>query len=63
MPNEPIDFRPIDHVTSRRRDALRGKGCVLCGGDTSEFRNEISKRDFGITGCCQVCQDDMYGAD
>ena len=26
----------------------------------NEFRDEISKREFGISGMCQSCQDDFF---
>jgi hypothetical protein len=28
-----------------------------------QFRNEISRREFQISGLCQQCQDKMFGAD
>ena len=27
------------------------------------FRDEISRREFGILGLCQECQDDFFGED
>jgi hypothetical protein len=29
----------------------------------TEFRNEISKKEHLISGFCQKCQDDTFGAD
>ena len=40
--------------------------CPFCGKEIDiekEFRNEISKKEFRISGLCQKCQDEMYGAD
>ena len=28
-----------------------------------DFRNEISRREFRISGLCQACQDDFFGKD
>ena len=41
--------------------AIAGKGCVKCGKPAVDFRDEISKKEFGISGFCQVCQDDIFG--
>lgn len=39
--------------------------CPICGIkiETGSFRNEISKKEFKISGMCQKCQDDIFGAD
>ena len=34
--------------------------CVSCKGVT-EFRDELSKKEYGISGLCQSCQDDVFG--
>ncbi len=35
--------------------------CTWCGGDASEFRNEISRGEYRISGFCQKCQDETFG--
>lgn len=30
--------------------------------DSSAFRDEVSKREFGISGLCQKCQDEIFGS-
>lgn len=35
--------------------------CVCCGGVATEFLDEISRREFGISGLCQICQDKTFG--
>ena len=37
--------------------------CVKCGGRASDFRDELSRREYGITGYCQKCQDEVFGSD
>ena len=41
------------------------KKCPLCGKpiNMEDFRNEISKREYSISGMCQECQDDVFGKD
>ena len=41
--------------------AIAGNGCVKCGESAVDFRDEISKKEFGISGFCQACQDDIFG--
>lgn len=41
------------------------KKCPFCKKhiNMSEFRNQISKKEFIISGLCQNCQDEMFGKD
>lgn len=34
--------------------------CVLCGEEIKEFRDEISLREYNISGTCQECQDLLF---
>ena len=43
--------------------AIAGQGCVDCGGPAIEFRNEVSRKEYNISGLCQKCQDELFGAD
>jgi len=36
---------------------------IGCGGEATEFRDEISRREFSISGLCQKCQDAFFGSD
>lgn len=40
--------------------AKAGNGCVMCGGPADIFRDELSRREFGISGICQECQDKFF---
>ncbi len=46
-------------------DAVGRGDCPFCHKPVRDvdFRNEISKREFGISGLCQSCQDDTFGKD
>ena len=35
--------------------------CVSCGGDATDFKDNLSKREFQISGLCQKCQDSIFG--
>ena len=34
--------------------------CVTCGKQVTTFRNEISKKEYRISGMCQECQDGVF---
>lgn len=43
------------------RERMDHNKCVFCGDNAVHFRDEISRREFGISGMCQVCQDMVFG--
>ena len=43
--------------------AIAGEGCVRCGESAVDFKDELSKKEFGISGLCQPCQDEIFGPD
>jgi hypothetical protein len=60
IPERPVDFM---YPEVRRQESIAGRTCVEppigCGGSAHEFRDEISIREYRITGLCQSCQDSM----
>lgn len=34
--------------------------CPTCGKEIGAFRDALSKREFEISGMCQVCQDSIW---
>lgn len=57
-----------DHLetTFGRTTAIKADVCIKppfgCGGPATEFRDEISKKEYTISGLCQNCQDRVFGA-
>ena len=41
--------------------AIAGNSCVKCGEAAVDFKDELSKKEFGISGFCQTCQDEIFG--
>jgi hypothetical protein len=41
-------------------DSIKADVCVACGKPAVEFTDEISKREFSISGLCQECQDRIF---
>ena len=47
-----------------RRESITEKVCVSCGTENlteESFRDELSLREFHISGLCQNCQDSVFG--
>ena len=44
-----------------RRTMIDADLCTSCGGPATDFKDELSKREFTISGFCQKCQDDIFG--
>ncbi len=44
-----------------RELAQAENSCVKCGGRADTFRDEVSKREYGISKFCQQCQDEFFG--
>ena len=46
-----------------RKTSIVNRTCVSCDAKVSEegFRDEVSLREFHISGLCQVCQDKVFG--
>jgi len=66
---EPTEKSPaIETLLERiagRTTAIKGDRCVRlpvgCEGPATEFRDELSKREYRISGLCQKCQDRIFG--
>jgi len=46
-----------------RRLAIAGNQCVKCGAHNLEFRDGLSRKEHGLSGFCQSCQDNIFGPD
>lgn len=70
MNNEMEKFK--DEMAMRffgrsRTLAIAGGGCVKCGASVVlskdgglDFRDEVSEREYLISGFCQACQDEIW---
>lgn len=59
-----IPDRLASFAFGRTRSAALSEGiCVRCGKPANEFADELSRREYGISGFCQECQDYFFGAD
>lgn len=61
----PEMTRVLDQLSQatygRSRSNCIAKGvCVVCGKPATEFNDTPSKREYGISGMCQDCQNDFF---
>ena len=71
----PLKTHIMDTLTNAKEDmAMRLFGrspsmaktagqCVKCGEFGLEFRDELSRKEYGISGLCQCCQDGIFGTE
>ena len=43
-----------------RRAYIHANKCIRCGGDASIFYDEVSRKEYAISGWCQHCQDELF---
>ena len=46
----------VSRLTSIKQDT-----CVTCQEDASTFKDDLSRKEFTISGMCQTCQDSVFG--
>jgi hypothetical protein len=59
--NNPVPFRPVDLLFRGRREAIHTQNCVSCSGPAEKFEDEISAKEYRISGLCQKCQNEVFG--
>ena len=45
-----------------RTTAIKKDVCVYCNEDAGDFRDDLSRREYTMSGLCQLCQDEVFGA-
>ena len=61
-----LKAKPIDtlltSITGRNRpEVIRADLCMTCGKAAVEFRDDLSIKEYSISGMCQKCQDGVFG--
>lgn len=63
---QPIDRSPkITNMLSKMIgtnivEKIENDICVLCHKPVGDFKDEVSRREYRISGLCQKCQDDFF---
>ena len=45
----------------KRIDSIQQNICTWCGKPATEFTDELSRKEYTISGFCQSCQDKTFG--
>jgi hypothetical protein len=45
-----------------RVSTILGDRCTRCNGAAGPFRDELSRREYQISGLCQKCQDVIFNS-
>ena len=51
----------INEIINDIDEAKEKQVCSMCGGDATEFKDEISLKEYHLSGFCQSCQDKFFG--
>jgi len=66
MPLPPDLSKPAFSVFPEAADRIIAGHCVTCDSTRLrdvDFRDAISRKEYGISGMCQKCQDSVYGVE
>lgn len=44
-----------------REDSITNDVCVMCKKPADSFDDELSRKEFSISGLCQQCQNKVFG--
>ena len=50
----------LNTINPNRAERLAAGSCTTCGGQVGEFKDDLSRKEHGISGMCQACQDDFF---
>ncbi|MEK6862318.1 MAG: hypothetical protein AABY07_10235 [Nanoarchaeota archaeon] len=55
-----IENRVTDYISRNRINAIATLGCIFCNNPDTNFRDQLSIKEYKITGICQKCQDNLF---
>ena len=52
----------IDNLFPKEAERIKEGKCPFCGEtiNMDDFKDDLSRREFEISGMCQKCQDDFF---
>ncbi len=54
----------VDKITGvSQAECEAAEICPTCRKPIGEFRNDLSRKEYEISGMCQSCQDSVFGKD
>lgn len=58
-----LDVVSVAMYGRKRSETMKEKRCVACGGPADSFKDELSVKEFSLSGMCQFCQDSVFGTE
>ena len=60
---KPNQYKPVFNLFPEALERIKENKCAFCnkGIIESEFKDELSKKEYSISGLCQGCQDKTFG--
>ncbi len=58
-----IQKKPVDMIFPDRISKMQEHICMTCGDKVEGFNDELSQKEFLISGLCQKCQDSVFNGD
>jgi hypothetical protein len=59
-------MRPADLLLPDRPVALKERRCIQppigCGKPIQKFDDQLSEKEYGISGLCEECQNEVFGS-
>ena len=56
-----LDNTSMKSFNRTRTESMSQNICVMCGNPATTFKDELSKREYAISGMCGTCQDSIWG--
>lgn len=56
-------MKPVDIIFPDMAQLKAEGKCPFCKEPIGDFRNELSRKEFKISGLCQKCQESVFGRD
>ena len=56
-------IKPVFQIFPEAREAIKNAECPTCGKKIrdEDFKDDLSRTEYGISGMCQSCQDSVFG--
>ena len=62
-PKAPVIDLMLSELTGKSREIqIASDLCMTCNGNADTFKDELSIKEYSISGMCQQCQDSIFGA-
>lgn len=58
--NESVESALTSIFGVDRKQSITNNICVICGNPATEFHDELSRREFSISGICSDCQNSVF---